>query len=80
MSSEQRAKLLKLLAANPMVRVTSYGCGSRAQLAYRVQSPTSSISCIYDRYGKKLAGEAVPDELLLKHVREVIDQLTTFLD
>ena len=79
MSSEQRAKLLKLLAANSMVRITSYGCGSRAQLAYRVESPTSSISCIYDRHGKKLAGQAVPDEVLLKHVREVVDQLMTFL-
>ena len=79
MTAEKRAKLLKLLSSSSMVRLTTYGCGSRSQLAYRVESPTSSLSCIYDQNGRKLSGQSVPDEMLLKHVKDTIDELSTFL-
>ena len=77
MTSTVRAKLLRLLSSSDMVRMSSYGCGSRTQLAYRISF--QGHNCVYDRKGKKLEGQAVPDDVLIQHVRDVIAELSTYL-
>lgn len=69
----KRKEFLELLSGNRAVRLTSHGCGSRTQLAYRIGST------LFDRQGNKLEG-AVCDDMLLATARMVRDKLSKLLD
>ena len=71
-----RAKVLALLNGHRGVRLTSHGCGSRTQLAFRIDHPDGYA--VLDRSGRLLEGR-VSDEILLAMASEVMDSISDLI-
>lgn len=72
METTTRREILELLCGNRTVRLSSYGCGSRTQLAYRAGQT------LFDSKGTRLEGEPC-DDMLLATARMVRDRLSELL-
>ena len=73
LTKSQRGELISLLTGASYARLTSWGCGSRTKLAYRMQN-----GAIVGKDSKVLEG-SFDDDLLLAHCRAVADRLKALL-
>ena len=73
LTKSQRAELISLLTGASYARLTSWGCGSRTKLAYRMQN-----GAIVGKDGRVLEG-IFDDDLLLAHCRAIADLLKSLI-
>ena len=79
LSRKERADALAILAGNGYIHKTSYGCGSRTKLAYRLFYPRSKEkTSVIGFNGESLEG-SISDDSLLDLCRLAVEGLNTII-